>query len=463
MGYSIQYFSTVAREFRTLDLGDKRLNRRVVRMAEAMDARPWESLPKQLQRRSELDASYRLLGNEKVQSGSLLQPHINETIHRANLESVVLAIHDTTEFKFSTDREGLGWVRKQSNKSQGFWAHLSLLASVKNRPLGIAAVELSVQTGKKKGYLSPAKRNADPTRKSLRWMRGVEQVERLISTGVIHIADREADFYEYFSALHEKRYRHITRVSRDRLVEEGTHLYEKLQTCQVVLNREVPLSRRGKNPLPSSAKVHPARKHRVAALSVRATQVALQRPHHSETQLTSAIVLNVVHVFEENPPPGEPAVDWKLLTTEPIDFSEQVASIIDFYTARWLIEEFNKALKSGCGFEQRQLESSHTIFNALSIFIPIAWRLLLLRSESRLRPNEPAILALTQNQITILKALSNLSADSPLTLKQALLEVAYLGGYIKYSPRPPGWQTLKKGLTELLTLEKGWNAAKTYG
>ena len=36
------------------------------------------------------------------------------------------------------------------------------------------------------------------------------------------------------------------------------------------------------------------------------------------------------------------------MTTEPIDTVEQVLRIVDWYRARWVIEEFFKALKTGC-------------------------------------------------------------------------------------------------------------------
>jgi IS4 transposase len=46
-----------------------------------------------------------------------------------------------------------------------------------------------------------------------------------------------------------------------------------------------------------------------------------------------------------------------LYTSEPIDTAEQLLTIVDQYRSRWVIEEFFKALKTGCAFEKRQLES----------------------------------------------------------------------------------------------------------
>ena len=97
-----------------------------------------------------------------------------------------------------------------------------------------------------------------------------------------------------------------------------------------------------------------------------------------------------MHVGELNPPEGEEAVEWLLFTTEPISTPEEVADVVDNYRARWLIEEYFKALKTGCKYEERQLESADGLFNALGVFAILAWRLLLLRFIQRTATDEPA-------------------------------------------------------------------------
>jgi hypothetical protein len=86
-----------------------------------------------------------------------------------------------------------------------------------------------------------------------------------------------------------------------------------------------------------------------------------------------------VLVHEVGAPNYAETVEWKLLTNLPIDTPEQVAAIVDAYRARWVIEEFFKALKTGCAYEKRQLETFRALMNALAIFSVIAWRLLVLR------------------------------------------------------------------------------------
>ena len=80
-------------------------------------------------------------------------------------------------------------------------------------------------------------------------------------------------------------------------------------------------------------------------------------------------------------------MEWQLVTSEPIGTQEQVLRVVDWYRGRWLIEEFFKALKTGCAYEKRQLESFATLQIALALLAPVAWQLLLLRQLARAAPD----------------------------------------------------------------------------
>src|SRR3954469_21374678 len=57
----------------------------------------------------------------------------------------------------------------------------------------------------------------------------------------------------------------------------------------------------------------------------------------------------------ESPPVGETAIEWMLFTSEPIGTLAEIEAVVAHYPARWIIEEYFKALKTGCAFEKRQL------------------------------------------------------------------------------------------------------------
>ncbi len=459
-----KFFSSMSNEFAGANFGDLRLTRRLMDMSDGIAQDPKETLPKLLGEGAGIEGGYRFLRNPRVNLESILASHFEQTVLRAKLEKEVLVLHDTTEFKFPSKRKGLGLLSGSRSAGDGFYGHFSLVVgSCLHRPVGVVAVEPMIKL-KKKGYQSPSKTRQDPTRKSLRWMRGIVASESRLGFAAkpIHVMDREADFFELLSELKDSSGRCVIRVCRDRLVtdenlEEGVSLYSSLESAPVKLQREVRVGTRAQSPLPQNRKDYPARQQRTAMLSATAARVELIRGHHHGARLNKTVTLNVVHVFESNPPEGTEPIDWKLLTTESTNTPADIEKVIDIYRARWLIEEYFKAIKTGCAFEERQLESKDTIFNALAIFIPIAWRMLLLRAEARQRPLTPATVVLTPTQISVLRAVSKTPIPENPTVAEAISAVARLGGHLKQNG-PPGWKILGKGLTELLTLEKGWLA-----
>jgi len=168
----------------------------------------------------------------------------------------------------------------------------------------------------------------------------------------------------------------------------------------------------------------------------------------------------VVYASETNPPAGEPPIEWRLLTTEPIDSTDQVLRIVEWYRTRWLIEEFFKCLKTGCAYEKRQLESLNTLLVALALLAPIVWQLLLMRHLAREVPNTKATVALTARQIAILRtALDGQQLDARPSIRDALLAAARLGGHLRQNGEP-GWIVLTRGMQKLLCMEAGWVAAE---
>src|SRR6478735_1702801 len=121
---------------------------------------------------------------------------------------------------------------------------------------------------------------------------------------------------------------------------------------------------------------------------IRSTSVELRRPKTGHAAVKS-LKVNIVYVWEKAPPADEDPIEWLLVTTEPVETVDQICSVVDNYRSRWLIEDFFRALKSGCSFEKRQLESYHALTNALSILSVVAWRMLLARSVARKDPTAP--------------------------------------------------------------------------
>jgi hypothetical protein len=196
----------------------------------------------------------------------------------------------------------------------------------------------------------------------------------------------------------------------------------------------------------------------MATLAFAATKVSLRRPEKKPKEWPESLALNVVRVWEIDPPPGESPVAWTLLTSDPIDDVDALLRVVDRYRARWVIEEYFKALKTGCAYEKRQLESFDALVNVLAIYAPIACQLLRLRSEARRAPDAPATDVLTPTQLQVLRRRYRKPLPEEPTARDVLLAIAAIGGHLKRNGEP-GWQTLGAGYEKLLALVEGWELA----
>ena len=449
----------IGQELGRANFGDRRLARRLQLLGERLSAAPALSFPKALPSSAELEAAYRFFGNPVVTPSGILSGHFEAVRERCQEERCVLVLHDTTTITFRADgeRRGLGRLR---TSGQTFFAHaaLAITDDETRRPLGLAGLHTWT-------------RGEEKTNERARWGEMVETAEANLSgANIIHVMDREADDYPLFSQLIEGNRRFVIRSMHDRLLLEPSDGLKKLDdvvtTIDEVAGRTAKLSKRKAATAPKKRAIHPPRKARTARLAIGATTVSVRcpRPHPRDSKEKRAqvypesITLNVVRVWEPEPPAGEPAMEWVLLTSEPIDTVENILRIVDCYRARWTIEEYFKALKTGCAYETRQLEDYESLVNALAVFAPIACAILALRSEAHRAADAPQSV-LTTTQVEVLRVLGRIKLPPNPTNQEALLAVAALGGHIKYSG-PPGWLTIGRGYLDLLSLTRGWEAAK---
>jgi hypothetical protein len=96
--------------------------------------------------------------------------------------------------------------------------------------------------------------------------------------------------------------------------------------------------------------------------------------------------LYVVQITEVDPPSGEKAVDWTLLTNEPLRTFEDAWRVASWYERRWIGEEYHKAQKTGCQIEDLQFTASARLEPAIALLSVVAVTLLNLRDASR-RPD----------------------------------------------------------------------------
>jgi hypothetical protein len=419
---------------------------------------------------SELEGAYRFVNNRRVQPETILEGHAMGVSERMRGAKTALSIHDTTSFVFGgeTPRAGLGI----DNEGRGFSAHVSLLLSSDGarRPYGVGGIEPMFRMKRRNRKPLKRARYRDPNKESLRWLRMIDHVEERFGTEVdlIHVMDSESDWFDLLEHLVRQEHRFVTRLTYDRvLLDERLRRLqstpsELLSRTTAMVKRDVVLSpRSGQGKPPEGKKRHPARQKRVARLEIAARSIRVARPELSQAP-SASVAFNVVQVREVDVPEGCEPVEWLLATSEPIDSVEDVSRIVDHYRDRWMIEEFFKAIKTGCAYERRQFENRHALLNVLALLAPVATMLLALRGAVENDTRTSSAL-LTPRQLAVLRAAlkqrGNKSFSASPNDHQVALGLASLGGYVNKS-RPPGWQILARGYEDLLILEAGWALAR---
>ncbi len=458
--------SVVLTEFEGVRLGDVRLGRRLQRILMQLAVAPGDSFPEQMESEADQEALYRFLNNANVTADALLEGHRSRTLGRISRGSIVRVVHDTTEFTFEGEREGLGGLK---DNKKGFLAHvaLALTADERREPLGVLGVRPFVYQYDK-AQLSPSQkvlrmlRLPRSKKKSSRWEQLALDVSATLPEGVeaVHILDQEADDYSVFSALLNKGLRFVIRAETCRRNADKIPLDAVLEQEPTQIFRPVPISERTAKQAKGK---RPVRRARTAELHVRVGTVVLCRPPTAAEAALSQVSLQAVHVFEPSPPTGEEPIEWMLLTSEPVCTSQQIEEIVDHYRARWVIEEYFKALKTGCAFEKRQLTTLDGLIRALALFVPMAWLLLRLRNVARDEPDRAGLQVLTADQIHLLRVLLEKRrrrlAETP-TVRDVMLGIAALGGHIKNNG-DPGWLVLGRGFRRFAEAEEVWNLSRT--
>jgi hypothetical protein len=439
---------------------DERNNQRLTTTVMAIGRDPSASLP-QVCTSAELEGAYRFLSNPLVTPDRILAPHMQATKERASAEPRVLVVHDSTTFSFRIDGERRGLGRAKTS-NQTFYGHFSLVISADGarRPLGLAGLTTWIRTGKPDGS------------EHGRWLRQIDATSEALDLGAraIHVFDREGDDYFLLHNIIARGECFIGSVDHNRFIVDDDGVADRLRdvvtTFEHVVERTTQIARRKHERLPSRAKTHPARAPRTARLCVAAGSVSLVRPENygkkmypDRGDVPLSLSVNVVRVWEPSPPEGCAPVEWLLYTNEPVDTASEMLDVVDHYRARWVIEEYFKALKTGCAYESRQLQEYEALLNMLAVLAPIAVHVLRIRTIARATPDAPASTVVTVDELDVLRALGRRQLPPQPNARDVLLAIAALGGHIKYAP-DPGWLTILRGYEELELLTRGWVAAK---
>lgn len=455
------------------DLGDTRLEDRFAILLSDMGSRPNLSIPAACLGRAEIKAAYRFFDNAKVTFEKVLEPHFARTKDRMVEQQVVLLVQDTTEVDLTRPEQDVDGVGDLDGSRRGFLLHEMQAFTPDGIPLGTVWAEVlnriegvshapAAEKGRKR------KQTPIEDKESLRWLTGLRHA-RQVAQGLpgvqcVCVADSESDIYEIFAEPRgERPVQWLIRACQDRALECDAAPLLRDQVLAATPLYEVELLIRGRRAR-TAAEDRARRQNREtrqANVEVRAATVTLRPPYRPDRKLPP-VTVNVVLAREPNPPPGEPPVEWILVTTLPIDTLEQVRTIVESYGVRWWIEILFRTLKSGCRIERRRFEHIDRVLPCLGLYLIVAWRTLFVCRLGRSCPDMDCEALFEPSEWKAVWVAVHRTKPPKKTPRLATMVhlIAGLGGYIDRPESEPGTQTLWIGLQRMYDLAWAW---ETFG
>jgi hypothetical protein len=425
---------------------------------------PGGTLPKKLRDPAALDGLYRLAETPSCTHEAVLQPHRQLTLQRMrDCDDVVLIIQDTTMLDYTTIhslRDELGIIGK-GRHAHGYLCHNSLAITATSRQvLGLAHQILFRREQAPPGE-SRAQRRARQGRESRLWTRASQALPAAPEGKLwVEVCDRGADIFEYIDQRHLAGGHYLVRSSHNRWVQivgadgqpQRCKLHDYARGLPAWGCKTVQVPPQGQQPA------------RVAKLVLSAAVVTLipprrKRGEHRREKLPGFVVV----AREVEVPEGVEPIQWIMLTDLEVNDLEDVVRILHWYGGRWTVEDYHKALKTGCGVETLQLTTASRLQPVLALLSVVAVSLLQLRDADRVSGAEVrrATELFSEDAVAVLAGWRFGEVRTDLTIREFTTALARLGGHQnRRGDGPPGLLVLWRGWTELQAMLRGVGAAR---
>jgi hypothetical protein len=460
----VQPTEWIRQEFSSVDLGDKRLNQRLIRTCEQLAASPSAPIPQACSGWASTKGAYRLFDNNSIELGQIIKPHITSTFERVSQHKIVLSIQDTVFFTYNhPSAQGIGPIGKGgTNDGDGLIMHHALALTPNGLPLGILhqniwardpVIEEAKDVKAQRLRQTPAEE-----KESWKWIAALTETQEHCPNGtkLVTIADRECDYFEFLDVAKEKEAAYVIRAKHDRKLsnddETGfTNISEAVSRSEVAGKYKIEVIGNSK------------RAPRVAEVEVRFCTVTIDRPRSAiPTNANSfdPLTVHVISVTEVNGPTGTEHISWVLLTSENVRTFEAAQEKISWYCLRWTIEIYHKIMKSGCKVEERYLQTADRLQRSLELFSVIASRLLYMTYVARVSPDAPCTEVFADEEWQTIICLAQNTAKMPTvppTMKDITRLMGRLGGFLgRKGDGDPGPIVLWRGLTAMMTGVRVW-------
>ncbi len=448
--------------FGNAQLGDQRRTARLVETFDLMRRHPGGTLPDKLASPADLRAFYRLCDCEDVTHDAVIAAARQHTLVQiAACRGPVLILHDATELDYTSLASlsgNLGQIGKGYGRGYICQNVLAVEAETGN-VLGLVDQILHHRDNVPDDETLTAHRRRK-TRESLLWLRGTKHLPA--DSKLVDVADQGSDTFEFLEHEFKSGRRFVVRACKVRKVYAGHEPVGPRYDLKEYAHR---LPQRGRFTMDVQAQQghQPRQARKNAEFLVRSGPVLVSPPHaKSGNHGNQPLPLYVVFVTEVDPPPGEKAIDWMLLTNEPAPTFDCAWRIITWYERRWIVEELHKAKKTGCRVEDMQFTTIARLEPAIALLSVVAVTLLNLRDASR-RPDAKtrrATTLLAPDYVEVLSIWRYRQKRVDLSVHEFFLALARLGGHQnRKSDHQPGWLVLWRGWTKLQAMLDGYAAA----
>ena len=457
-------------------LGHKRKTDRLVAMAVQMTLHGSWTTPLQCRSAAEAKAAYRLLNSDMVTHAAVTAAHRNRVIGEAGVSTnPVLFIHDDTVLDFSHRHvlDGVGPVG--NGKGRGLMAHTCLVSDAEtNGVIGMAHQEVWVRpedpithpanwhamsvldqrkwTKKERRRLARERKTASGGRTEAQvWEETVSAIGRCPDGQIwVSVGDRGADVYSHFERCLGLNWHCLIRLKHDRAIEGGDHVLASVRKLTPMARHTVIIDG---SLDPDTADGNGRAKPKTFVLHVVWQAVTVKRPRGSGGDAAPGVPCYVVRAWNE-PADGEDKVEWILLSTLPVLCREDAVARLNWYKRRWVIEDFHKALKTGCKLQRSQIRTVDALLPLIGMCSVVAMRLIQMRDDARVNPEQTV--AESEETIQVLAAATGKPVAALRTKLGFLRGVAALGGFLgRKCDLQPGWLTISRGWYEFQALLRG--------
>ena len=426
---------------------DERLRKRAIAFLVDKAQHPARSVTGSCRDHAAAKGAYRLLSNDRLEASHFWDPYHHFSAEVVSEFTSIYIAHDTTCLSFPTLKKTTELGTAVSKDAQYLWMHSGLAMRRNGEALGLLHANVWARPPEDFGRREDAHSRPIEEKESYEWIRGINAVaglqsEHFAGTRPIHLMDIGGDIHEVYEALQKWNHGCIIRCGYNRGVEgECVYLKDTVRAQPVLDTREIEVPR------------HEGEPARVARVEVRAVRVTI-RPSDKKDKRRQPFEVNVVMVWEPNPPAGVKRLEWYLCTTESIATVAACWAVVEGYKLRWRIEDFHLVLKSGCHAEKTQLKTAERITKLVGFLAPVAIRILQLRDKARTEPDAPCTVILDEDEWKLLWSYvheQRVPRDLPTpTLEDAVKMIGRLGGHLgRKGDGMPGVRSLWEGMYDL--------------